>query len=174
MELMHSLDVSDAIKCILWLLQDIRRTTSARRRVGHAPKLLREQRADGLLEASTAFSRPHPRPTAELSTVTCTADFSIPASGTTRADNRSAGTRSKVTRKLSEGREGSGDGRERETGRLGEARERRVGLARVWRKWRRARSTSRQAGVWRWTERAGRMKYLVIGIIERAFCYGLL
>ncbi|OWR50938.1 hypothetical protein KGM_207579 [Danaus plexippus plexippus] len=31
-----------------------------------------------------------------------------------------------------------------------------TGLARVLREWRRAQSTSRQAGVWRWTERRGR------------------
>lgn len=52
--------------------------------------------------------------------------------------------------------EGPGAARERETERSGKARERRAGLARVWREWRRARSTSRQAGVWRWTERRGR------------------
>lgn len=36
-------------------LQDQRRATGARRHVGHAPKLRREQRAGGLLEASHTF-----------------------------------------------------------------------------------------------------------------------
>lgn len=36
-------------------LQDQRRATGARRHVGHAPELRREQRAGGLLEASHDF-----------------------------------------------------------------------------------------------------------------------